>query len=90
MEDVMAHLEVSSGSAMGAGFAFTADEVEGALAHAQAARGVGPLQCGGLVRPHGQPSHSACQGCLQHMCGYTISCCTVPQHRRTMCADLLA
>lgn len=38
VEDVMAHLEVSAGSAVGAGFAFTADEVEGALAQAQAAR----------------------------------------------------
>ena len=64
METVMAHLETSSGSAVEAGFAFTADEVSGALAHAQAARGVDPLQCGCLVRSHGKPIHSACQGCL--------------------------
>ena len=64
VEDVMAHLEVSAGSAVGAGFAFTADEVEGALAQAQAARGADPLLYGCLVRSHGEPSHSACQGCL--------------------------
>ena len=60
----MAHLELSSGSAVEAGFAFTADEVSGALAHAQAARGANLLQCGCLVRSHGKPVHSACPGCL--------------------------
>ena len=64
VEDVMARLAVSSGSAVEAGFAFTADEVKGALALAQAARGVDPLQCSCLVRSRGKPSHSACQGCL--------------------------
>ena len=90
MEDVMAHLEMSSGSAVGAGFAFTADEVEGALAHAQAARGVDRCNAAAWSGPMASQVILLAKDASQQTCGYTTSCCTVPQHWQTCCADLLA